>query len=247
MMDGRDQAGRNDGPGGVDEHLDEAVLNAFLDPIGAGGLDPTARAAADAHLMRCSACREALHELEGTIALLRTLPQIAPRRSFVLTPETVEAVGGKARRGGRAYGPRLAWVWPVRWASALAALLLAITIGLDPSAGPASSVAPPAPRIVSQAATATIAVAPATAAPSPTVGPFGAPEGTTEVSIFGLNLSVFPTPTPAATAAAEPAPLVTVNAWAWRLAEVTLGGSACALAFVGFLVPPILRRRVTAT
>lgn len=246
MMDGRDHAGRNDGPGGVNEHLDEVVFNALLDPIGADGLDPAARAVAGAHLVRCAACREALGELEGTVALLRTLPQVAPRRSFVLMPETIEAVGGKVRRDGRAHGPRLAWVWPVRWASALVALLLAITIGLDPGADPTSS-SPPAPRTVSQVATATNTVPPATAAPSPTLGSFGAPEGTGEVSIFGLNLTVYPTPTAVPTAApASPASLGTSAALAWRAAEIALGALAGALAFVGFLMPPLLRRRTAA-
>src|SRR6266542_3780795 len=110
-----DRYGRGVAPG----HLDEETLNAYLDADTGPttGLTPAARAAADAHLAACGTCREALGELRATVVLLGALPQLAPRRSFALTPEAIEAAGGRVPR--EPAGRRLGWVWPVRWASAL--------------------------------------------------------------------------------------------------------------------------------
>src|SRR5919206_2043004 len=109
VMDDLD--GRRDAPG----HLSDGVLPAYLDA--APDLTPAARASVEAHLAGCAACRAALRDLGATVALLRDLPQLAPRRSFALTPELVEGAPGRARQPARparepvgAGGRRFAWV-----------------------------------------------------------------------------------------------------------------------------------------
>ena len=54
----------------------EADLTAYLD----GELAPAARAALDAHLPACPDCRQLKAQLESTLALLQTLPDIEPAR-----------------------------------------------------------------------------------------------------------------------------------------------------------------------
>jgi hypothetical protein len=251
-MDGRtselEEHGRDDAQGGVGEHLDADVLNAYLSASGPGaagaypphGLDPAARAVADAHLARCAACRAEVSELGTTVALLRALPEVAPRRSFILTPELVEAAGGRPRRPA----PRLRWVWPVRWASALVSLLFVITVGLDPGVDtPTPSSLPATPVVVSGAATAT------TVAFSPIAGP-DAGTGEPTVVAAGFTPTIFPTPTTLGAVAPAPAPALApaagASAGSWRAAEVGLGALASLLAVAGFLVPPFLRRRPAA-
>ncbi|HET8632209.1 MAG TPA: hypothetical protein VFL91_32685 [Thermomicrobiales bacterium] len=231
------------GRGGAGEHLDAETLDAYLETT--DGLTPAARAAAEAHLAACVDCRAALRDLEATVGLLRALPQVAPRRTFILTPELIGAAGAADRRAPR----RLPWVWPVRWATALVTLLLALTVGLDlggVGGGPAAP--PPAqPRAANEATLAALVTAPAQAAP-PLTGlapgpveptPTAAP-GETPVQALGLTpIYIFPTPTAApapVTAAAGPA------APDWRIAEVGLAALALALGCAGFLAPPLLRR-----
>ena len=217
---------------GAPGHLSDEVLTAYLDE--APDLTPAARASVEAHLAGCGACRAALRDLGTTVALLRDLPQLAPRRSFALTPDLVEGAAGPGREPVRPGSRRFAWVWPVRWASALATLLFAIVVGLDAS-GPA-----PAP----QSPTATEVVAVATSTPTPGLPSSSAAEPTFPVVGFGLTPTVFPSPTPVA--APPPAPAPVARATDYRVAEVGLGGLAFVLGTAGFLAPPFLRRRAVA-
>lgn len=241
-MDDRDIS-HHPGANGAGGHLDDEVLSAYCDPAAAGGLDPAARALADAHLARCASCREAARELRGTLALLRALPQVAPRRSFVLTPEAIAAVRGKAPRRSRgAARGGLAWIWPVRWASALVTLLLVVTVGLD--------LGTPAPQAPIAAATNIVNTTPLTAvatAPPPAGNVSQSapvePDSTPIVALSLLTPIVFPTPAP------TPAPVTPVSAaWTvdWYGAALLLGALASTLAFCGFALPPFLRRRDAA-
>lgn len=240
-MDGRNRRA------GASEHLSDEVLSAYLDRE--AGLAPAAYARAEAHLAACPTCRQALHELRATIALLGDLPQLAPRRGFVLTPELA---AGDARRG-RVTSPRLPWVWPVRWASALVTLLFAITVGLDVGNQPATAPAAPVKAgaestiaaLVTQAPRATLTPAAARSANS------GAPAASQATATtapplqaFGLTPTVFPTPT---AVSAPPPPGATLSRGRdWRMAEIGLGLVALLLAVTGFLVPPLLRRRTAS-
>ena len=218
-----------DGRRGVPGHLSDEVLTAYLDD--APDLTPASRASAEAHLAGCAACRAALRDLEATVALLRDLPQLAPRRSFALTPELVEGAAGPGRELVGAGSRRFAWVWPVRWASALATLLFAIVVGLDAS-GPAPASQPP---------TATQVVAVATSTPTPGLL-VSAPGDLPEVIIFGTPEFIYPTATPIV----APPPPAAVSEADYRVAGVGLGALALVLGAAGFLAPPFLRRRTVA-
>lgn len=211
------------------EHLSDEVLNAYCDR--AIGLDPAARVAAEAHLVGCPACREALADLETTILLVRGLPQVAPRRSFALTPEAAAAVGGP-RQPRRPF----AWVWPVRWATALVTLLLALTIGLDISAG--SGAAAVAPTATANAGTAAQATATSTCLDDPIL-----PQPGCVTSFTTGTVVILPTPTSAPAPAPVPAIRTTTARVNWRPAQFTLGVLAALGAGCGFLLPPVLRRR----
>jgi hypothetical protein len=73
-------------------HLDVDTLSAYLDQQ----LPPAELTAIRAHLATCPECGRELAELRATVALLRELPQYAPRRSFQLGPEHAR---GAVRRG----------------------------------------------------------------------------------------------------------------------------------------------------
>jgi len=210
--------------GDAREHLNDEVLSAYLDTTTAG-LSPMARTVAEAHLAACAECRATLDDLEATLVMLHTLPQIAPRRSFILTPEAAAAVGG----------PRLPrrtplWALPARWASALAVLVFAITIGLDLGGRSQTQSTPTAATAVPARPTATVC------------------DGPGCLTILGdpTSIIVYPTPT-----AVQPAALPQQHAAAatvdWRPAQMTSGLIALLGAFFGFVLPPYLRRRNTST
>lgn len=176
-----------------------------------------------AHLAEEAGSPEELRELQATLALLGALPQVAPRRTFILTPEQVAEP--PARRGRR----RFAWVWPTRWATALAAICFAITLGLGQGAAPA-----PPPPVAAVAPTATPVIED--------------PDARTPlVQIFAVDT---PTTIPVATTAAMPKlvpPAPAATAADWRPAQVTLGALTALGAFFGFMLPPFLRRRSVAS
>ena len=230
-----------DGSRGAPGHLSDELLTAYLD--GAPDLTPAARATVEAHLAGCAGCRAALRDLETTVALLRDLPQLAPRRSFALTPELVEAAGGRRRQvrhePAHAASRRLAWVWPARWASMLATLLFAVVVGLDVSV-PAPA---PSPTSVTQVVANGAHGALATSTPTLSLPP-SVPEEPV-LGAFSLTPTVFPTPTPVV-AAPPPEPALVVDETDYRVAEVGLGALALLFGAAGFLAPPFLRRRSAA-
>ena len=57
-----------------------ALLSEHVD----GRLDPRSEARLQAHLSSCTECRAELQELQATVALLRSTPQVEPPRSFAL-------------------------------------------------------------------------------------------------------------------------------------------------------------------
>lgn len=218
----RQRAGQRD----PREHLNDEMLNAYLDQT-ATGLSPTERSYAAAHLVGCAECRAALDELTTTVAILGALPEVALRRSFILTPEAAAAAGG----------PRLPrqmprWVWPTRWATALAALIFAITVGL----GYEGSTATPAP-----AANPTAAQATTIATQTPCAAP-----GCLTSFVDPTSVIIFPTPTALMQPASPPQQNTPLGAELRPLQLVsgllTLIGASC-----GFVLPPILRRRKLAT
>lgn len=239
---------RRDGATG---HLNDVVLTSYLDARAGRvtALSPAVRTVAEQHLAGCAACRATLRELEATVALLRVLPQLAPRRSFALLPEAVAAAGGTVRQEPVAHRPR--WVWPVRWASALVTLLLALMLVLDNSAVPGTL---PVVAVASQqapAATQTV-TRPAPTAVSGAVQVVTVPSADDPrepLTIFGLTpVIVEPPATAVVVAPVTPAtPATTPSASYWRAAEIALGALALALAGVGFLIPLFLRRRSAAT
>lgn len=204
------------------EHLNDEVLNAYLDRTDEG-LSSTARSYAAAHLADCAECRAALDELTTTVAILGAMPEVALRRSFILTPEAAAAAGG----------PRLPrqlprWVWPTRWATALAALIFAITVGLGYEGG----IAAPPPAVNPTAAQAvTIATQTPCAAP-----------GCLTSFVDPTSVIIFPTPTALAQPASPPHESTALRAELrpLQLASgfLTLLGAGC-----GFVVPAVIRRR----
>lgn len=64
-------------------HLADDILNAWID----GVATPEEQAIIDHHLTSCATCQRRLDELQGVKAMLSGLPEVAPPRSFALTPE----------------------------------------------------------------------------------------------------------------------------------------------------------------
>jgi hypothetical protein len=175
-----------------------------------------------AHLAEDASSPEELRELRATAALLGALPQVAPRRTFILTPEQVAASGG--HRTARRFG----WVWPTRWATALAAVCFAITLGLGQGASPAPAVEP-SPTVAAATATTRTALDPGNS-----------------VGAFGTVVSVDPVPT--AVIAPPPVPVTaTTEPTDWRPLQIALGALTALGAFFGFVLPPFLRRRNMVT
>lgn len=185
----------------------------------------TLRPEVAAHLAEDAATPEELAELRALAALLGDLPQVAPRRTFILTPEQAAASG--RRRAPR----RRSWVWPTRWATAFAALCFAITLG----AGAADA---PTPTTV--APTVAIAAAPATATARPTLA--GVDPGPPVAALASGTPRVDPTPTavPAPTPPPPPAPAPRAD---WRPLQFATGALTALGLLFGFVLPPFLRRR----
>ncbi len=102
------------GPHVNDSDLD--LLSAYLDHR----LDDADRVRLEARLEREPELRQVHNELRATVAVLRDLPPARPPRSFTLDPATVSV--------------RPRWIVPPEWlrfGSALAAMLLALTLTID--------------------------------------------------------------------------------------------------------------------
>lgn len=64
-------------------HLADDILNAWID----GVATPEEQAIVDGHIASCGTCQRRASELRAVKAMLGDLPEVAPRRSFTLTPE----------------------------------------------------------------------------------------------------------------------------------------------------------------
>jgi len=139
------------------------------------------RAVVREHLRRCPQCENELATLRATKQLLRDLPEIAPPRSFRLSPELVAAANKQAVAAplplGRARMPRL--VLALRGSAACLFVLLLLLVGTDltnrPNAvtltaayAPPADTAPAAAREMQQAQLQPATAQPAAAAPTST-------------------------------------------------------------------------------
>ena len=215
-------------------HLGEEVLSAYLDTAQAGqdGLDPGGRGRADAHLATCEDCRESLRELAALRALLHALPQEEPRRSFILTPELAAAAGGPRRRWQT---PR--WLWPTRWATAVATVIFALTIGLGAQAEPNAMTVAPDPTATPLATAAFVAPSSAQCSSDPLTQDC--------LRIAGLTPTIFPTPTAVPVTRQAATPTTTTTTTDWCPVQVLSGGLALIGGLCGFVLPAFRRRRTT--
>ena len=226
---------KSEQPRGGDEarnaHLDEDLLSAFLDDA-PHGLDTGVRAQAEAHLAICADCRASLREIAALRALLRALPQAELRRSFILTPELAAAAGGP-RRPWQA--PR--WLWPTRWATAVAAVIFTLTIGFGARPAPSPVAVAPISTTTALATVSFVAQSSALCSSDPLT-----PDC---LRIAGLTPTIFPTPTAIPLPVEAVAP-VTTAATDWRPLQIFSGGLTLLGGFWGFVLPAFRRRRTTS-
>jgi anti-sigma factor RsiW len=109
-------------PGRNGEHISDALLSAYISEEIEDG--QVARTVGE-HLASCEACRRKVNELRAVVALLAELPEPEPPRSFRLTPEMVPV---RPLRRDRGY---VRLQQSMRWAAALAAVLLLMVFGTD--------------------------------------------------------------------------------------------------------------------
>ena len=181
-------------------HPDEETLSAHLDHR----LDQAVRRNVAAHLVECVECRGRLSELRAVVNLLGQLPEVAPRRSFAVTPAMLEA-----------RQPRLIqWLPRLRALTAVAATLLVLTF-----AGDLATRTTPAPAVD----TAAPAAAPAAreAKPATDGGGAGAPPAPA-----AAQREAEPTPAPDATPAAATAATQSESAVAAATVEPAANRSA---------------------
>lgn len=166
-------------PGGMPPPIDDELLSAWLD----GRVSAAERDAVDAAIAADPAARAQVADLRATVALLRGLPQPAPRRTFILTPEQ-----GAAIRPARA-----AWItrlFPaVSVASAVAAVLCIALVAGDLATGSFStkSQATTAPAPITSSA---VTIARVTVAAAPAATTAAGVTGTTASGVSGAESTV---------------------------------------------------------
>lgn len=149
MADWSERAGAELGMDG--EHVSDALLSAFINSEIDD--DQVARAVRE-HVARCDVCRRELQELRAVVSLLAELPHPEPTRSFRLTPAMVPVRPVPRDQGFIRLQQGL------RWASALAAVLLLLVFGTDivihragvPTEETMSTASEPAPAAIDRAA-----------------------------------------------------------------------------------------------
>lgn len=104
-------------------HPDSDLLSDYVSGEGT----PETRAAIAAHLATCEACRENVRSLQGTVSLLRGLPQIAPPVSFQLGPEY--ATRPRSGSAAPSQPSRVVRLLPFVRTLSVAAVLLFLVIG----------------------------------------------------------------------------------------------------------------------
>ncbi len=168
--------------------IDDELLSAYLD----GQVSPAERDAVDVAMTADPAVRARAADLRATVALLHGLPQPAPRRTFILTPEQAAAI-----RPVRV--PWITRLFPtVATVSAVAAVLCLMLVAGDLATGgfstrqPAAVRTRPAVESVSDATTTRVTAA----AAAPTTVP-----AATAVASGASSAATTAPPAPAAAAA----------------------------------------------
>lgn len=212
------------------EHIDDQTLSLYLD----GQLDEATRSRVEAHIQSCAACRESLETLQQTVHLVRHVPRVVPPRAFTLSEADVK----------RPRQAATSWGW-TRWASALVAALLVLTVGLDVFLNTWAPQGAPPPAVetalVEKAAIKETAALQAHAeqAPTPMMKSLSVPPpGQLETS--SLTATPMPTPAPSPTPVptppteehelppVQPAPLP--HQWPWyRWLEIILAAALATL------------------
>ena len=150
--------------GGMPPPIDDELLSAWLD----GQVSPAERGAVEAAIAADPAVRARAADLRATVALLHTLPQPAPRRTFILTPEQAATI-----RPVRV--PWITRLFPaVAAVSAVAAVLCLVLIAGDLATGGFStktSATPVRPVTESVSDATTTAAIPPPVAPTATTAP----------------------------------------------------------------------------
>ncbi len=108
-------------------HISPETFTGYLD----GRLRPQTRERLDRVMAGCSDCRLEMESLRDTVAMLRQLPVITPRRSFVMSgaPQPVPQMIQQARPISPFRVPQ----WAYAGAASLAALALAVLVSVDAS------------------------------------------------------------------------------------------------------------------
>ena len=108
-------------------HISPETFTGYLD----GRLRPQTRGRLDRVMAGCSDCRLEMESLRDTVAMLRQLPVITPRRSFVMSgaPQPVPQMIQQARPISPFRVPQ----WAYAGAASLAALALAVLVSVDAS------------------------------------------------------------------------------------------------------------------
>lgn len=187
-------------------HLEPLLLSAYLD----GELSDAEREQVETHLPDCSACRQELEALRGTVALLQRLPEVRPPRTFFITEAMVTPEQTVP------WWRALLQLWQPLAAGASAAVALFLVALLVFAPG-ASGVAEPAP--VAESAIAVEQVRPFEAAEEPASA--GAAEADAVERAIPLATETPDAPPPAADAepAAEPEAEIAADAPAAAEAE----------------------------
>lgn len=134
-------------------------LSAYAD----GELDPTSRAALEAHLPHCPRCQAALADLRAVKAVLGAMPAPALPRSFAIPEDEPlplvsagRAQAREARRGGTGAARLAQWLGGIAAAVGLTLLLGSALVHL-PTPAPSAANAPGFGAAASRAPTATLA------------------------------------------------------------------------------------------
>ena len=101
----------------MNAHEESFLISAYID----GELSPEERSRVDAHLPHCAACRFDLESLKHTKASLAATPRRA------MPPELVAAIEARSRAPWSLPSWRSPWVW----ASAFAAAVVALWVGVS--------------------------------------------------------------------------------------------------------------------
>ncbi len=180
-----------------------------------GRLTGRARERLEAHLAACPACRSEFESLQRTVQALRSMPQMAPRRSFVFMapPDIAPARAARPRRA-------LAPAWAMGAAASVFALVAGIIMTLDAGGAltPAYSPAPPSQSTIARGPETSPSAQDVYSTLSPTAEPGNlaagnAPEATPTTAAPSKDAggAVSLAPTPVATPTPEPTAQATLT------------------------------------